>query len=403
MTSLAFLFPKEDIEKHTKLRLYGGKVTLYKRPQSHQWQCRFKLDDGRWHQASTLTDDVDEAKTKALEIYKATKDKVGIGLSAMHKTFKQVAVEEMRASFNRSTTARSKRNVIDYKFILDKYLIPFFGKCEIGEITQEKIGEFEQWRISEMGKVPKASTQRHHSSAFNRVIKYARQKNYIHINKTVAQLEVRGEKGQPRPAFTSKELEAMYNYMPQWCKDVYRKHTENIRILCCAYVKILVNTGIRHSTESLPLRWKHLQWHYIEEKKFLRLWVSGKTGPRYLIAKNIVIEVLEELMLWQKLPYATLDDLIEAKLDKPIFVTPEGILTSLMENIFRSLMIKSNLLKDSSGQRRTLYSLRHTYATQSLASGVDIHTLARQMGTSVLMIERHYSKITPMLSAEKLA
>jgi integrase len=122
-----------------------------------------------------------------------------------------------------------------------------------------------------------------------------------------------------------------------------------------------------------------------------------------LIAKNVVAEVLEELMHWQKLPYATLDDLIEAKLDKPIFVTPEGVLTSLMENIFRSLMIKSNLLKDSSGQRRTLYSLRHTYATQSLASGVDIHTLARQMGTSVLMIERHYSKITPMLSAEKLA
>jgi hypothetical protein len=43
------------------------------------------------------------------------------------------------------------------------------------------------------------------------------------------------------------------------------------------------------------------------------------------------------------------------------------------------------------------------HATFALAEGVDIHTLARQMGTSVAMIERHYSKMTPMMSAEKLA
>jgi hypothetical protein len=36
-------------------------------------------------------------------------------------------------------------------------------------------------------------------------------------------------------------------------------------------------------------------------------------------------------------------------------------------------------------------------------SGTDIHTLARQMGTSVLMLERHYSKLTATLAADKLA
>jgi integrase len=47
--------------------------------------------------------------------------------------------------------------------------------------------------------------------------------------------------------------------------------------------------------------------------------------------------------------------------------------------------------------------LRHTYATFALTEGIDIHTLARQMGTSISMIERHYSKITPLVSAEQLA
>jgi integrase len=66
-------------------------------------------------------------------------------------------------------------------------------------------------------------------------------------------------------------------------------------------------------------------------------------------------------------------------------------------------MVESGLFKDATGKNRTLYSLRHTYATFALAEGVDIHTLARQMGTGVGMIERHYSKLTPMMSAEKLA
>jgi integrase len=57
----------------------------------------------------------------------------------------------------------------------------------------------------------------------------------------------------------------------------------------------------------------------------------------------------------------------------------------------------------SSGQQRTLYSLRHTHATMELLSGTDIHTVARQMGTSVLMLERHYTKLTATMAAEQLA
>jgi hypothetical protein len=47
--------------------------------------------------------------------------------------------------------------------------------------------------------------------------------------------------------------------------------------------------------------------------------------------------------------------------------------------------------------------LRHTYATLELLAGTDIHTLARQMGTNVLRLRRHYSKLTATLAADKLA
>jgi integrase len=265
------------------------------------------------------------------------------------------------------------------------------------------VRDFEGWRIAMMGKIPMASTKRNHASAYIRVIALAKERGIIGSTRVVPMLDSKGEKSIARPAFTDGELEALIAFVPSWIETSFTARTKQMRILCAVYIEFLVNTGIRHGTEALPLRWKHLQWHWIGEKKYLRIWVSGKTGPRYLIAKNEVLVVLERLMRWQDLPYATLDILIEAKLDRLIFRLTTGEQISNMENIFRNLMKHSGLMYDSGGQRRTLYSLRHTYATRALAKGVDIHTLARQMGTSVLMIEKHYSKITPMLSAEKLA
>lgn len=64
------------------------------------------------------------------------------------------------------------------------------------------------------------------------------------------------------------------------------------------------------------------------------------------------------------------------------------------------------LLKDPrTAQNRTLYSLRHTYAALSLTyrRGVDIYLLAMQMGTSTLMIERHYSHLIARMRSAQLA
>ena len=135
----------------------------------------------------------------------------------------------------------------------------------------------------------------------------------------------------------------------------------------------------------------------------MRVWVSGKTGPRYLIAKHQAIPALERLASWQDSNFSNLNEIITARIDRLVFAYPDGGTPYQMEGVFRSLMRDSGLALDTAGRNRTLYSLRHTYATFALTSGVDIHTLARQMGTSISMIERHYSKLTPMLNAERLA
>jgi integrase len=83
---------------------------------------------------------------------------------------------------------------------------------------------------------------------------------------------------------------------------------------------------------------------------------------------------------------------------------PDGTVTENLNQTFRAFMRDSGLLNPRTEQNRTLYGLRHMYATfQIVYGGTDLHLLARQMGTSIAMIEHHYSHLIPRLRADKLA
>ena len=87
-----------------------------------------------------------------------------------------------------------------------------------------------------------------------------------------------------------------------------------------------------------------------------------------------------------------------------VFTFSNGYQPTSLNGAFKRLMRDIGLLKDADGHNRTLYSLRHTYATlELLRASTDIHTLAKQMGNSAAVIDRHYSKLTATMAAERLA
>ena len=67
-------------------------------------------------------------------------------------------------------------------------------------------------------------------------------------------------------------------------------------------------------------------------------------------------------------------------------------------------MLKAQgLLKDSEGNNRTLYSLRHTYAANRILDGdVDHYLLSKAMGCTVRVIEQHYGRLEPKQKAVQL-
>lgn len=52
-------------------------------------------------------------------------------------------------------------------------------------------------------------------------------------------------------------------------------------------------------------------------------------------------------------------------------------------------------LRAAGVEHRRIYDTRHTYATWSLAAGVDLYDLSRSMGTSIQMIDQTYGHLRP--------
>lgn len=84
--------------------------------------------------------------------------------------------------------------------------------------------------------------------------------------------------------------------MRKWYKTGRKQRTRNIRELLRDYVLILANTGMRHGTETANLKWNNIEeFKAKDNKKYLRIWVNGKTGKRELIARHSVSNYLKRI------------------------------------------------------------------------------------------------------------
>jgi integrase len=324
------------------------------------------LPSGTWHSASTGQANLESAKSAGIEVQQLGLSQLAAGESISKKTFGEVAHEELAAMRRALDNSRAPKTYRDYIFAINKYLIPFFGGMSVASIRDETIEDFSAWRETKMGREPRASTMRNHASAYNRVIKLARRQGLIPAERAFPDLPIAGEKSQARPAFSRPEIDNLLAFMADWEQSGRLRMSRLMRRLCRAYVEFLLYTGIRHGTEARALRWRHLQWHYSGEQRYLRVWVSGKTGPRYLIAKHQAIPALERLAAWQDLGFADLNEVINARLDRLVFAYPDGGTPYQMEGVFRTLMRDSGLALDTAGRNRTLYSLRHATENSGL-------------------------------------
>ena len=216
-----------------------------------------------------------------------------------------------------------------------------------------------------------------------------------------------GVESDRRAEFSHDELTQLLSHGDKFIEESRLDITRMIReVLVKAYIPFLAATGIRPGTESENLEWRQIDVEVRDGQPVLHIRLKkGKLGPRNFVAHNSCWRILELMrQISPDLNNIPLEEVLKKRVAKRVFRLSDGTIPDNWYHPFRQFLESAELLHcPVTDKTRSLYSLRHYYATQRLLDGIPIHDLAQQMGTSVLMISKHYSHLTPLMKAKQFA
>lgn len=392
--------------EHT-VHILEGKATLSIRKTSPHWQVRYKVGN-KWLRTTTKQEDLTQAKSAAVELVTNAWFRQRNNLPTVSKRFKTIANLAIKRMDDELKGGHGKATYRSYMLALKNYHIPFFQAHNIDNVDYAAMQRFAEWREQQMQRVPSKSTQNTHNAALNRVFDEAVLRNYMTEIQRPHVENRGGAASERRPDLRIDEYPALLQGMRAYIQDARAGHERDMRLLLRDYVLILANTGIRQGTEIINLRWRDISLTKSEGREYLTMRVKGKTQKwRTIQVRHRVARYLERIKdRDDKLKKLTLRELLAKGVDKPVITaTHNADMTTAFGRMFSRMMQRSELLIDThTGKKRTLYSLRHFYATHELTKGnVTAYQLAEHMGTSIGMLQTHYGHLDLLKLADKFA
>ena len=426
-------------KKDTTHIVIDKELIVYQRERSTIWQCRYCIDR-QWQRTSTKEYDLGKAKKKAKELFLEAQFRKRNDIAPITRYFKDIAKSVVKKLKQEIASGNGKAIYKDYISAITNYFIPALGKYYVDSIDYKALEELDKYRVKKLQAQPTRSTLLTHNAALSKVLDEAIYKGYMLASRK-PELKAKGKKSERRTEFTRVEATAIKANFDEWIEKG-KADSKDVRALLKDYVITLLDTGARPGRELLELTWAQVELdkevvniktgvraelsedeqhgeeitkNYIRKTLILNI-QKGKTGKRKAVGRLPSVYALNDIA--QRNYSKTLEQMIKSG-SKDLIFTYKDFVTNRQNNpnripklisptsfskLFDEYLKQHNLLiSPITSKKRVLYSLRHTYATLALTHDkVSIHTLAKQMGTSVAMIEQHYSHLDAVKAMAQL-
>ena len=361
-----------------------GRLHVYKRPNSRYWQCSTFLN-GRNHRTSTKEESLEHAKDFAEDWYLELRGKHRAGLLKTGKTFREAAAQFELEYEVITEGQRSPYYVQSHKDRLRVHLLPFFGDMILDDINA---GTVQQYRVhrhqnpvrrrGQSGtepKTPARATIHHEIVTLRQVLKTADRHGWLKSSRTFAAIQDLRQDHAPRVVFAARNTRSFTNARANARRKPKKKRWKRACEQLHDYVLFMANTGLR------PDEAKRLEYRDVEivsdeatGETILEIEVRGKRGVGYCKSMPGAVRPFKRLVA-------------SATTRKPT----DRLFPGDHRELFNTILEELNLKIDRDGNRRTAYSLRHTYICLRLMEGADIYQIAKNCRTSVEMIEKYYA------------
>jgi integrase len=395
--------------------IMGGKRHVYKRENSRFWQCSAYLA-GKNRRMTTKEESLSHAKEIAEDWYLELRGKARAGALVSGPTFKKAA-DQFMAEYEQITQGqRSPQWVKTYEWMIRVYLLPFFGKLALSEITAGKVQEYRVHRrqvgIEKRGKPPSRTSMHHETVAIRQILQTALRHGWLTALPDLSQPYKTSGKITHRAWFSAEEYQQLYEATRRRAKEPLNNRHRWACEQLHDYVLFLANTGLRPD-EATRLEFRDVTIVKDRDSKetILEIEVRGKRGIGW--CKSTASAVLPFKRLRDRKRPEVISELDEDETSteqKPVKRKPHMVLPGPTDRLFpakqhgrellNTILDELKLKRDRDGNVRTAYSLRHTYICFRLMEGADIYQIAKNCRTSVEMIEKFYAAhIKTMLDA----
>ena len=385
-------------EHHTIL---GGKVHVYKRPNSSSWQCASYLG-GKNRRTSTKEESLSKAKEIAEDWYLQLRGKLRTGEIKTEKTFREASEQYLREYDIITQGQRSKVYVDGQHWRSRVHLVPFFGPMGLSEITAGKVQEYRIHRLEEAmakrGKAPARNTMHQEIVTLRQTLKTAIRHGWLGYLPDLSEPYRSSAKISHRAWFSPEEYKKLYEatrkraHEPKMAR--YQWESEQLH----DYVLFAANTGLRPD-EAWRLQFRDVTIVDDDQsgQTILEIEVRGKRGVGYCESMSGAVRPFERLKARPRLlrlqdapgngngPEFLKNGSAESRLPE----STDLIFPKWQRELFKTILDEENLRFDREGRPRTAYSLRHTYICLRLMEGADIYQIAKNCRTSVEMIEKY--------------
>jgi integrase len=380
--------------------LEDGRLTIFKR--SGIFYARVRISSGEYVSRSLRTCDEANAIRAGRKLLFYLEHRAEQGLPPKSKNFSTVIDDYIayrkRDHRHGKTSAGMLRQIVR----VAKFWRQYAGHLPVETIDDKVMREFIPWRrdyYSKFDKLPKNAklhptdkTLQWDMMLGRAIVKWAHEQGF-RGKRALPTVTFTPKKKRVRPAFELSEFRALWRVLCKRIKLAKDRRTKRSRELLRYYVLVIAHSGLRPG-EANDLNVRDLHTFKDEkDRRNYRLVVRGKTGERDVIIRSSAVKRIDRLLTKRR---------AENPVGRLLAMADGSRITTLIDQL-NAALIEANLQRNSFGEKFSIYSLRHFYAVNALRNGVGVFEVARNMGTSVKVIQEYYGKqATPTVFATRL-
>jgi integrase len=348
---------------------------------------------GKQYRTTTKKEDLKQAEDAAEDWYLELRGKFKRGEFSKlvevngEKLFTDAAEQFIREYPIMTEGQRNPQYVAAHERRLRKHLIPFFAKKGISQVTSGLINEYRLHRMETSkgrnGKPLARQTLHQEIVVLRQVLKLALRNGDITALPDLSQPYRSNSKISHRAWFSPEEYKLLYQTTRDRAKNPPHKTHKTDYEDMHDYVLFMVNTGLRpDESHRIQVRDVKVTHDAGSRETILEIDIRGKRGVGFCKSMPGAVHPFQRMVKRHALGPTDL------------------IFSKKQHELFNIVLGELGLKFDREGQRRTFYSLRHTYICFRLMEGADVYQIAKNCRTSVKMIEDFYaSHIKNMVDA----